>query len=421
MSLFTSTERERKFAARAGLFVAMGLVVAGIVVFFIGRETRLFEKQVSYRAFFTNVDGLSEQSPVWLGGKDVGRVTAIRFSPDLGDNRLEVTMTMSSHHAERVRGDSVARLTSLGVLGDKAIDISLGTPQTPPVPPGGVLPVGASADMSTLMKGAGKVMEDSVAISSALRTAVEAYSDPKMAKDVQRSLASLRSLLEEVEKGEGVLHALIYDKKAGEQVRVLLANMSGAAARMDAAMAEVDALLGQVRTGDGMAHALLYEQGGKKAMTELGAAAGEFAGLLEDAKKNPNGAVYQLVYGESGTMFADLGSAAADVKKITSTIARGDGTVGGLIADPTIYEDLRTVLGNVKRNRVLRALVRFTVNNREDLEQIGKVKEPPPMGEGRGGSGTTAEPPKPEAPKPPEPTQPVQPPPPSKLDQVPPP
>lgn len=417
MSLFTSTERERKLAARAGLFVAMGLVVAGVVVFFIGRETRLFEKQVSYRAFFANVDGLSEQSPVWLGGKDVGRVTGIRFSPNLGDNRLEVTMTMSAEHAERVRGDSVVRLTSLGVLGDKAIDISLGTPKAPPLEPGGELPVGASADMSTLMKGAGQVMEDSVAISRTLRVAVESYADPKMAKDVQRSVASLAALLEQVEKGDGVLHALIYDKQAGAQVRELMANTAGAAARMDAALAEVDALLGQVRTGDGLAHALLYEPGGKKAVAELGAAAGQLAGLLEDAKKNPKGAVHQLVYGDSGNMFADLGSAAADVKKITSTIAKGEGTVGGLIVDPTIYEDLRTVLGNVKRNRVLRALVRFTVNNREDLEQIGKPQAretPPPMGEGRGGSGADAS-------KPSTPPEELPPPPgnESKLDEVP--
>jgi phospholipid/cholesterol/gamma-HCH transport system substrate-binding protein len=262
--------------------------------------------------------------------------------------------------------------------------------------------------MSTLMKGAGQVMEDSVAISRSLRVAVESYADPKMAKDVQRSVASLAALLEQVEKGDGVLHALIYDKQAGQQVRVLMANAAGAAARMDAALAEVDALLGQVRTGDGMAHALLYEPGGKKAVEELGAAAGQLAGLLEDAKKNPKGAVHQLVYGDSGNMFADLGSAAADVKKITSTIAKGEGTVGGLIADPTIYEDLRTVLGNVKRNRVLRALVRFTVNNREDLEQIGKpeqqAREAPPMGEGRGGSG--AEAPKPEAPRQEEPAPP---------------
>ena len=41
MSLFTSTPRERRMAWRAGLFVTAGLVLAGIVVFFIGQQTQL--------------------------------------------------------------------------------------------------------------------------------------------------------------------------------------------------------------------------------------------------------------------------------------------------------------------------------------------------------------------------------------------
>jgi phospholipid/cholesterol/gamma-HCH transport system substrate-binding protein len=394
VSLFTSTEKERKLALRAGLFVGLGLVIAGIVVFFIGRETRVFEKQISYIALFDNVEGLSEQSPVWLGGKEVGRVTAIGYSPDLRDNRLQVTMTMGSKFAPRVRGDSRVTLASLGVLGDKALNISLGSANQPPLEPGSIIPVTPGGDLGSLMKGASQVMENSVAISQTLRTAVEAYGDPRAAEDLKRSIASLRAMLEEVEKGEGVLHALIYDKQAGRQVQVLMENTAKAAARMDAAAGEVDTLLAQVRTGPGMAHSLLYEPGGQKALQELGDAAGQLSGILEDAKKNPKGAVYQLVYGDSGNMLSDLGSAAADLKKVTSTIAKGEGTVGGLISDPTIYEDLRTILGNVKRNRVLRALVRFTVENREDLDQVGKpqtrqVREPqaPPASEGQGGSG----------------------------------
>ena len=52
----------------------------------------------------------------------------------------------------------------------------------------------------------------------------------------------------------------------------------------------------------------------------------------------------------------------------------------------------REVLGNVKRNRILRALVRFSLNNREDLEQAGKVErvEPPSA---TGGAGQAPEPP----------------------------
>jgi phospholipid/cholesterol/gamma-HCH transport system substrate-binding protein len=70
-------------------------------------------------------------------------------------------------------------------------------------------------------------------------------------------------------------------------------------------------------------------------------------------------------------------------------VASGEGTVGGLISDPTVYEDLRQVLGNVRRNRVLRSLVRFSLNNREELDQVGQVKPVPEEAAGVGGSGKT--------------------------------
>jgi phospholipid/cholesterol/gamma-HCH transport system substrate-binding protein len=387
MSLFTSTPRERRMAWRAGLFVTTGLVLAGIVVFFIGKQTQLFEKQVVFRTYFPNVQGLTDESPVWLGGLEVGQVLTISFPEDSPDRGIEVRFRVSKKYADRVREDSVARLSSLGVLGEKAVDVSLGNPQAKVVPDGGELRSDTSGDLNALLTAAGQVLNDSRAISGALRQAVETYADPRLAEDVSGSLRSLRTLLEEVEKGDGVLHALIYDKEAGKQVRGLLANTSQAAQRVDAAVGHVEALLAEVRRGNGTAHALIYGKEGAQALSELGAAAGQLAGLIEDAKASPNGAVHQLVYGDARGMFADLGSVAADLKRITSTVANGEGTVGGLISDPTIYEDLRQVLGNVKRNRILRSLVRFSVNNREELDQMGKVK-----GEqqetGTGGSGT---------------------------------
>jgi len=389
MSLFSSASGERRLTLRAGLFVAMGLVIAGVVVFFIGQESRLFERQTVYRAYFSNVQGLNEESPVWLGGMRVGKVTGIFFSPDPKDPRLEVQFQVSAKYTGRVRGDSVVQLTSMGVLGDKAVDISLGSPSAPPVEPGGALKSSASGDLASLLSGAGQVMDNSIAISKSLRAAVESYADPTLAKDVARGMSSLRALLEEVEKGDGVLHALIYDKAAGREVRTLMAHASQVAVRVDGAVGHLEALLREVRTGDGTAHALIYGDEGATALRELGAAAGQLAGLIEDAKKSPNGAVHQLVYGDARGMFADLGSAAENLKTITATVAKGDGTVGGLISDPTVYEDLREVLGNVKRNRILRALVRLSLNNREDLEKIGEPqKEEKPVAGGGAGPGT---------------------------------
>ena len=140
-------------------------------------------------------------------------------------------------------------------------------------------------------------------------------------------------------------------------------------------MARVDQLLAEVQQGRGAAHALFYDPNGAKVLSELGSAAGELAVLLRDSRQNPKSALHQLTYGDTGGMFANLASASADIKKITSKIAAGEGSLGGIINDPTLYDDLRTILGNVKRNRVLRSLVRLSISNEEKLENVGQVED----------------------------------------------
>ena len=67
--------------------------------------------------------------------------------------------------------------------------------------------------------------------------------------------------------------------------------------------------------------------------------------------------------------------AANDIKTITTKIKAGEGTLGAVINDPTVYEDLKEVLGNVKRNRVLRELVRYSISNGESLDKTGKPEK----------------------------------------------
>ncbi|HEX8438632.1 MlaD family protein, partial [Archangium sp.] len=90
MSLFTSTSQEKRLALRVGTFVAVALALAGLVVFIIGQETHLFEKEVTFHTYFENVEGLSDQSPVWLGGLEVGQVAGVNFPSRPGEKRLEV-------------------------------------------------------------------------------------------------------------------------------------------------------------------------------------------------------------------------------------------------------------------------------------------------------------------------------------------
>ncbi len=374
MTELSPSQRERRLIVRAGLFVAVALVLAAIVIFLIGKEGRLFDKQVTYYGAFDNVEGLTLDSPVRLGGLNVGHVSSIAFSADLGDKRIQVQMKISSKFADRIRSDSVARVGSRGVLGDKTVEIALGSTEAAQIVAGGEIPTGSSGDITSLLKTSGEVMDNVVAISRDLRQGIAAYTQPAVRSDVSGLLKSAREILEEIRSGDGALHALVYDPKTRQELNVFLTAAAGSARRLDKAIEHVEALLNEVQSGNGALHALFYDKKGAQAINELGAAAGELAILLRDSRQSPNSAVHQLVYGDAHNLLANLGSAAADIKSISAKVNSGEGTLGALINDPTVYEDLRTILGNVKRNRVLRALVRFSISNGEKLDDVGKVE-----------------------------------------------
>lgn len=368
--------RERRIAVRAGLFVALGLGLSTVVIFLLGKERNLFDKQMTYVGAFENVDGLQLDAPVRLGGLQVGRVSNITFAPDLGDKRIMVTMELAERFKERVRRDSVARVAGRGVLGDKAIDISLGSPEAEELKPGGEIATGSSGDISSLLKAGGEIVDNAVAITRDLRGAVAAYTDPDLRKDFTGLIKSVRNIAGEIETGKGPVHQIVYDKQAGADLRNLLTSAAATAAKLDGAVEQAEAILRDVRTNNGTAHTIIYDQALAKSLSEVGKAADEIATLVHDAKKSPNGAVHQLVYGDARGLLDDLGHAAADLKVVVARVKSGEGSLGAVINDPTVYEDLKDILGNVKRNRVLRELVRYSISNNENLDAVGKPKEP---------------------------------------------
>ena len=51
----------------------------------------------------------------------------------------------------------------------------------------------------------------------------------------------------------------------------------------------------------------------------------------------------------------------ANLRDITARIEAGEGTIGGLVADPTIYENLAAFLEGAQRSVLLRALIRAAI------------------------------------------------------------
>ncbi|HSO39973.1 MAG TPA: hypothetical protein VLT33_45915, partial [Labilithrix sp.] len=130
----------------------------------------------------------------------------------------------------------------------------------------------------------------------------------------------------------------------------------------------------RAKSGPGLVHTLVYDD-------QLGASTtGTMVELNKSlvALRTSNGLGHAIIYGDDSTQHV-LGNVSAmsdDLREIVANVKAGRGTLGALLVDPSVYEDIKVLVGNVERNQVLRALVRYSIKQNE-ARPHADVKEPP--------------------------------------------
>ena len=341
--------------AKVGLFVLAGIVVLMIFIVLIGNTTQLWEPRATFRTAFGDVAGLKPGAPVRMGGLDIGQVTAVGHDGDSNDARIFVTLSITKKEAVRIRTDSVAHVGNKGLLGDKMIELTAGS-QAAPQPPEKLI---GSEEPSDVPAAANKMAAQAEKEILKLEPLAQALGDPKFAADIEGSAADVHGLLDAIVHGDGAMHGLFFDHAESEQLNALLANASRTTQRLDATLTDVQALTEQAKAGPGIAHALLYDGEISKD------AAGVLSEIHQDlaAIRTGNGFAHSVVYGDSTSQhaLANLDAMTDDLRVIVSGLRQGKGTLGALLVDPTVYEDLKSAIGNVERNQVLRAIVRYSI------------------------------------------------------------
>ena len=61
-----------------------------------------------------------------------------------------------------------------------------------------------------------------------------------------------------------------------------------------------------------------------------------------------------------------LGDSMSHFNSVMAKIDRGDGTIGALVNDPALYDDVRALLGGANRNRVLKYFIKKSVEESRD-------------------------------------------------------
>lgn len=117
-----------------------------------------------------------------------------------------------------------------------------------------------------------------------------------------------------------------------------------------------------------------FQKGGEAdaLLRNLNVLSGNLAAITTDIRKE-KGLLHEVIYGTSG---AKVNKATEHLQGILRKIDSGEGTIGALINDPTVYEDIKSMMGGAKRSTILQYFMKQFVNEgRKEGENSTPVKQ----------------------------------------------
>jgi phospholipid/cholesterol/gamma-HCH transport system substrate-binding protein len=166
-----------------------------VAVFLIGDKEMLFRSTYQVKAEFQNVRGLIDGADVRVGGIHKGTVKRIDL-PNRPDGKVIVVMELQKATRDIVKQDSVARINSEGLLGDKYVEVSFGSLESSKLKGGETLQSEPPLEMADLVKKTDQILDSA-------KDALE---------NVKGAGSNLEAISAKINQGKGSVGALVNDK-----------------------------------------------------------------------------------------------------------------------------------------------------------------------------------------------------------------
>ncbi len=186
------------FEVKVGIFVFLGILIMFAIVFSIG-QLYILKPMYIVRIVFNFANGIEIGAPVRLAGVNVGEVNDISV---YYDNKLQMTKVMISARIKneaKVEKNAVCRINTLGLLGEKYLEVTPGT-----------------ADAGFLANSEVIAGKDPVQMEEVTKNMKDLSDTVKSATEVARSI------LEKVNRGEGTIGKLMTDDKVYNDLKDVL-------------------------------------------------------------------------------------------------------------------------------------------------------------------------------------------------------
>jgi phospholipid/cholesterol/gamma-HCH transport system substrate-binding protein len=194
--------KRHKLELRAGLFVNLGLALALVSIVVFGDSVGFFTPRLHFQFTVPDAQGLISGAKVLVAGVDAGQVEHI--SVDSRSKNVQVAIRVSPKFRNTIRQDSHAELATQGVLGDKLVLITPGSPEQPEIPDHGELVAHTSTNFNQLAAQGDVLLQN-------LDRLVLQFNQTLKAGKLEGMLTSLGSILAKIDHGNGTLGALVND------------------------------------------------------------------------------------------------------------------------------------------------------------------------------------------------------------------
>ncbi len=351
-------------AVRVGIVVLVAVVVLGVGVFMIGQENNLFSRKNRYFVDLKSVSGIKPGNPVELDGVAVGAVDQVILPHNPAQKFIRVWMKVDRSYGRRVRADTLVRIRTLGLLGDKFLELNSGSPNLAEIPDSGRVNAAPATNVDALIASGTDVMDNISTISFQLKNILsrvdrgqgllgELTSDSEPSRrlkaNIFATLDTIQRVADKVDTGQGPLPRMLNDRALADSLAQSVESLH--------------AVLASAQNGKGLVPGLLNDPSTRRQFDETIASLKQVAQDLQKFSTDLDrgkGLVPRLIndeaYGREIT--GNVRQMVERLNDVSEKLSNGGGTVPKLINDPHIYESVNDILIGIDDSWMLRWLIR---------------------------------------------------------------
>ena len=211
---------------RVGVFVACTLAAILAVILFPIRGISPFNSRIDLVGYYNDAGGLKRNSPVYLSGMEVGKVSHVDFTEPGSAWRIRVDITVERKGAHLLRQDTQMKIVGKGLLGDMFVELTPGSPDQPLLASGQTLQTQEPTDMMAQL--------------APLKERMEGV------------LSQAESLLIRAQSSSSSVGSLFTERVLYEQLVAMVKEIQGAAANLNAISRDIDAKILDKNTKEGI-------------------------------------------------------------------------------------------------------------------------------------------------------------------------